>query len=415
MFTENNGKFLIRPVAGDSVRIAIAGDVCPRYSGEDYLLEGNAGKLLSGIQPVLDDADLRIVQWETVISDTPAPTVKCGPNLIVKPGCESFLTAGKFDIALMANNHTGDHGDKAVIDTLNTLHANNIRTVGAGIDAADAAKPLRFEKNGIKFSCINICEMEFGTAREDHPGANAMREFEVPGQIAEENKVSDFVFVVIHGGNEYNPVPSPRMKALYRSFAAAGAKLVMNIHTHCPQGIEVVNGVPVVYCPGNFFFSDTAAFDPASFWWSGYLPKFTCDKKGVAEIEITPYVFSPDPWKIEVLTGDQRRWYLEYIDKISALIDAEGDHIFDIWCAFKYQLPLYWIQNAPAGELIENAESEEALKKLPAIRHMLTCQAHCELTRNIFLLLEQKKIEALKKEIPYLTELRTARFAEQQP
>ena len=177
MFTENNGKFLIRPVAGDSVRIAIAGDVCPRYSGEDYLLEGNAGKLLSGIQPVLDDADLRIVQWETVISDTPAPTVKCGPNLIVKPGCESFLTAGKFDIALMANNHTGDHGDKAVIDTLNTLHANNIRTVGAGIDAADAAKPLRFEKNGIKFSCINICEMEFGTAREDHPGANAMREF----------------------------------------------------------------------------------------------------------------------------------------------------------------------------------------------------------------------------------------------
>ena len=46
---------------------------------------------------------------------------------------------------------------------------------------------------------------------------------------------------------------------------------------------------------------------------------------------------------------------------------------------------------------------------------MLTCQAHCELTRNIFLLLEQKKIEALKKEIPYLTELRTARFAEKQP
>ena len=45
---------------------------------------------------------------------------------------------------------------------------------------------------------------------------------------------------------------------------------------------------------------------------------------------------------------------------------------------------------------------------------MLTCQAHCELTRNIFLLIEQKRIEKLSEEIPYLTELRTARFAEQQ-
>lgn len=415
MFAESNGKFLIRPVVGDSVKIAVAGDVCPRYSGEDYLLEGNAGKLLAGIQPALDDADLRIVQWETVISDKADPIVKCGPNLLVKPGCESFLTTGKFDIALMANNHTGDHAAQAVIDTLNILHANNIKTVGAGINAAEAAKPLRFEKNGIRFSCINICEMEFGTAREDYPGANAMHEFEVPFQIAEENKVSDFVFVVIHGGNEHNPVPSPRMKGLYRSFAAAGAKLVMNIHTHCPQGIEIVNDVPVVYCPGNFFFSDTAPFSPASFWWSGYLPKFTCDKKGVAEIEITPYVFSPDPWKIEALTGAQRQWYLEYIDKISALIDAEGDHIFDIWCAYKHQTPLSWIKNAPADLLLEDAESEEGLNRFPAIRHMLTCQAHCELTRNIFLLLEQKKLKGLIKEIPYLTELRTARFAEQQP
>ena len=113
MFAESNGKFLIRPVVGDSVKIAVAGDVCPRYSGEDYLLEGNAGKLLAGIQPALDDADLRIVQWETVISDKADPIVKCGPNLLVKPGCESFLTTGKFDIALMANNHTGDHAESS--------------------------------------------------------------------------------------------------------------------------------------------------------------------------------------------------------------------------------------------------------------------------------------------------------------
>ena len=115
------------------------------------------------------------------------------------------------------------------------------------------------------------------------------------------------------------------------------------------------------------------------------------------------------------LTGAQRQWFLEYIDKISSLIDAKGDHLYDIWCAYKYMTPLWWVQNAPAEALLADVEDAEALKKFPPIRHMLTCQAHCELTRNVFLLLEQKKMKALKEEIPYLTELRTARFAEQQP
>lgn len=414
MFAEKNGKFQIRPAAGNQVKIAIAGDVCPHQSAEEYLLAGNADKVLAGIKPALEDADLRIIQWETVISDTPAPTVKCGPNLIVKPGCESFMTEGKFDIALLANNHTGDQDAEGVHSTLKIIRDKGIMTVGAGVNAADAAKALRFEKNGVKFSLINICEMEFGTALADRPGANPMREYEVPGQIAEENKVSDFVMVVIHGGNEYDPVPSPRMKNLYRTFAAAGAKLVMNIHAHCPQGIEVINGVPIVYCPGNFFFSNDTEFSPASFWWSGYLPKFTCDKQGVSEIEITPYMYSPNPWKITALTGAQRQWFLEYVDKISALIDTEGDHIFDIWCTYKYQMPLSWIQHAPAEALLKDVEDEDALKQFPAIRHMLTCQAHCELTRNIFLLIEQKRIKELAKELPYLAELRTARFAEQE-
>ena len=123
MFAENNGKFQIRPAIGSQVKIAIAGDVCPHRSAEEYLLAGNAGKLLAGIQGALDDADLRIVQWETVISDTPDPITKCGPNLLVKPGCEAFLTAGKFDIALMANNHTGDHAGAGVVSTMDMTGA----------------------------------------------------------------------------------------------------------------------------------------------------------------------------------------------------------------------------------------------------------------------------------------------------
>ena len=86
MFAENNGKLQIRPAAaGQSVKIAIAGDVCPHKDAEDYLLAGNADKLLAGIKPALDDADLRIVQWETVISDTPAPITNAVPTSLSNP------------------------------------------------------------------------------------------------------------------------------------------------------------------------------------------------------------------------------------------------------------------------------------------------------------------------------------------
>lgn len=90
-------------------------------------------------------------------------------------------------------------------------------------------------------------------------------------QIRSERRENDVVLVVVHGGNEYNPIPSPRMRKLYSAFARAGASAVVNIHTHCPQGIELVENVPIVYCPGNFFFPSVsgAPFDPHQFWWSG--------------------------------------------------------------------------------------------------------------------------------------------------
>ena len=406
------GTYRWRESSANSISVAITGDICPHKSAEAPILEGKSAEMLQGIQPALDKADIRIAQWETVISDKPNPILKCGPNLIVKPGCEAFLTAARIDVALLANNHTADHGPESEMETIKYLNAAGIKTVGAGATEESARQPLHIAKDGFAISILNFCETEFGTSWEDHPGTNAMDDFENILQIAEEKKKYDIVIVIIHGGNEYNPIPSPRMKKLYRAFARAGASAVMNIHTHCPQGIEVVDGVPIIYCPGNFFFSDMGTYDPKNFWWSGYLPRITFDAKGAHEIEITPYTFKPEPWRIEALEGAQRQWYLDYVDKISALLKTEGDHWYDVWCAYRVTTPLSWMKNYPIIGLLDNLEDPEALKKLPALRHMMTCQSHNDLTRRIFLLLERGRIKELQKEIPALTELRTARFSE---
>ena len=393
-------------------RIAVAGDICPTRAGNAEILAGKSGDILKSIQPVLDRADLRVAQWEVVLTNEDTPILKCGPNLKCDPGCVDFLKKGNFEVALLANNHTGDYGENGVLSTLDVLKKAKIRTVGAGKDAASAGKILRMTKDGFAISIFNFCEYEFGCAWGDHAGANPTDPLLHLQQVRDEKYKADIILVVMHGGNETNPIPSPRVKQLCRAFAEAGASAVMNIHTHCPQGIEVVKGVPIVYCPGNFYFPYPGEkFDPANFWWSGYLPVFEFDRSGACAVEVTPYVLQPEPWRITALTGEQRKWYLDYLQKISAEMQENGDHWFDVWCAYRHWVPLEWFEAFDTKAFSKDLEDAAALQKLPIPRHMFTCQAHCELARRTMLLLERKVLKKLQEEIPALEELRTARFA----
>ncbi len=57
-----NGTYSWRKGNGDTLSIAIAGDVCPRSGAEDDILAGKSSEILRAIQPVLDKADLRLEQ-----------------------------------------------------------------------------------------------------------------------------------------------------------------------------------------------------------------------------------------------------------------------------------------------------------------------------------------------------------------
>ncbi len=399
-----------------TLSLAIAGDVCPRNEAEQYIRDGHAKDILADILPYLDRADLRLVQWETPLCEKEAPISKCGPNLRVHPECVDFLKAGHFEIALLANNHTGDQDAQGTLSTLSVLDANHIRTVGAGKDLASARRPLRLEKNGLKLSIINVAEGEFGLARKDYPGANPLDTLDTLADIRQEKASNDLVLVVIHGGNEYNPIPSPRMKQTYRAFADAGASAIVNIHPHCPQGMEIYHDVPIIYSPGNFFFPwrEDGNYDASKFWFSGYLPRISFDQQGAYALEITPYYFSDLPaWKIHPLKGKQRQWFLDYLDKITTIFHQEGEHFYDLWCAYRYQTPLWWLKNFPKDELVERYMEPEIVHRTPPVRHMMTCQSHAHLTANILLLIEQFKLQELRQETHRIEELQVARYAEQ--
>ena len=390
--------------SADTVNIVITGDVCPWKDAVELVKNGKSAGILKGIQPFLDDADLSIIQWETPLTDDDTPIDKSGPNLKCPPECIDFVKTGGFDAALLANNHTGDIGTAPVMQTIDLLESNGISTVGAGKDIEEAVKPLFIEKNGFKIGIVNVAEHEFGTAGKNKAGCAPLEPLDNIKVIRETAIQADITLIIIHGGNEQNPIPSPRMVRTYRAFAEAGASAVINIHTHCPQGIELWNGVPIIYCPGNFFFPPPwhNKFDDKNFWWTGYLPKLSFDRNGAFALEITPFTFSPSPYKIEPFTGQKKDNFCKYLAEISAVIN-DSDEVkkyFDAWCAIMGPGQVASIMNCDIKDI----------KQLMALRNNFTCEAHNELKTNYLRMLEEKRVGEAEKYIPKLKKLQIADF-----
>lgn len=397
----------IRPeVERETLCLAIAGDTCPRGTAAPEISAGRSGKILEQVKPFLDGADLRLVQWETPVTDSDTPIIKSGPNIRCAPDSVKLLQAGRFDIALLANNHIGDYGPEAVLETLERLHAAGLQTVGAGGNLAEARHPLRLEKNGISLSIINIAEHEFGTATPDTPGSNPLDVAPILLQIARERRAGSIVLVVSHGGNEFNPVPSPRMVGNCRAFVEAGASAVVNIHTHCPQGMEVYQGAPIVYSTGNFFFPmrEQQPFDPDNLWYTGYVPRFTFDRNGAVAVEILPCRFLESPWRVEPLDEKAVRRFGEYFDILSDLI-AETRSCFEAWCTIVGGWNFESIRRATEGAPFADPGAIEVRKQILPLRNLFTCEAHKEMMDTYLRLIETGRLSAAAEKVALLKQL----------
>ena len=257
-----------------------------------------------------------------------------------------------------------------------------------------------------------MAEHEFGTAGKNKAGCAPLEPLDNIKVIKDVAAKADITLIIIHGGNEYNPIPSPRMTRTYRAFADAGASAVINIHTHCPQGIELWNGIPIIYCPGNFFFpSPWRDFSPDNFWWTGYLPKLSFDRDALFAIELTPYTFNDNPCKIEPFSGAKKDRFCNYLADISAIIDdsTEAEKYFDAWCAMMGPMQIASIRIISALWPIDYSE-HATVKQLLPLRNHFTCEAHNEVKTNFLRMVEEYRVAEAEKLVPQLKKLQQADF-----
>lgn len=268
-----------------AISLFIAGDVAPKgIQYEEFVSKGE--QIFGEMKPLINGADFSIVNLEApVIKDNPTPIKKSGPCLSTTPTTVEILKKAGFGIFTLANNHFFDQGQKGVDATIDICNHLNIKVVGGGKTYPRAREPLLLEHDGKRIAIISACEHEFSIADSEHGGSNPLDLINMQEDIARIRGEVNYVILILHGGKEQYPYPTPRMKRWFRHFVDLGADAVINHHQHCINGYEVYKDKPIFYGLGNFYFPWWPA-RPES-WKYGYAVWLTLDEK--IGFELIPY------------------------------------------------------------------------------------------------------------------------------
>lgn len=248
------------------VTLSFVGDVsfAEGYSNMSRLHDTGsiAGVLSEDVLKIMNETDIMMINNEFPYSDRGAPTAGKTYTFRARPESAKYLHDMGVDIVSLANNHAYDYGPDALLDTVDILNEEKVPFVGAGKNLEEACKPAYFHVNGHIVSYVSATQIErLGNpdtkeATETTPGVlrtlDSTRFVEV---IKEAKANSDFVVVYVHWGSESTDLVEESQRQLARDYVAAGAGLIIGDHSHCLQGIDYVEDVPVFYSLGNFWFN----------------------------------------------------------------------------------------------------------------------------------------------------------------
>jgi len=208
-------------------------------------------------------ADAWIVNLETAVTRADDPAAK-GINYRTSPENAACLAAAGIDCCTLANNHVLDWGMAGLLETLETLPALELKTAGAGRNAADAAAPAILELEAGRVLVFAFGAPSSGippdwAATAERPGVNLIAEFaeesaaRIAAEVRAHRRPGDIVVASIHwGGNWGYAVPPAQRRFARRLVETAGIDVVFGHSSHHPKGIEFHRGKPILHGCGDF-------------------------------------------------------------------------------------------------------------------------------------------------------------------
>ena len=251
----------------DRITFSFAGDILlddsyammDRYKKRGSVLEDTFSPILL---EKMRNADVFMLNNEFTFTGRGTPTEGKKFTFRAKPENVQMLLDLGVDVVSVANNHIYDYGEISLLDTLDTLESVNISYAGAGRNLEHAMKPVYIIANGMKIAIVSATQIERNSnpdtkaATETKPGVLRCMEPELLVQVIQEAKAnSDYTILYIHWGTESQTDIDWLQEKQAPIYAQAGADLIIGDHPHCLQKMDVVEGVPVIYSLGNYWFN----------------------------------------------------------------------------------------------------------------------------------------------------------------
>ncbi|UCC86681.1 MAG: CapA family protein [Anaerolineales bacterium] len=245
----------------EAITLALGGDVMlGRLVNEAIRTQGPLYPW-GNVLPLLQEADLALVNLECVIAETGEPFSP--PRVFyfkADPQAVESLTLAGIDYVTLSNNHAMDFQAPALLETLRHLDEHGIAHAGAGRNAQEASQYALLEARGIKVGVVAFADhfQEYG-ATPLSPGPSF-----IPITLQEPsfNRVqqsiesardagADLVVFSIHWAPNMRRAPPRHFKEFARAVMDAGVDIFHGHSAHIFQGVEIYKGKPILYDTGD--------------------------------------------------------------------------------------------------------------------------------------------------------------------
>ena len=240
-------------------------------------------------------------------------------NICSDPRFINTLTAIGLDIVELTGNHNQDCGNEAARETIDTYEQNNIKIVGGGRNAAEAALPLEIDEKGNNITFLAYNLSTGGATQGNTPGANQYYEESAAAEIAEAKARGDFVVVDVQYYEcsayvsetedttcDYADSAAGDQVGFFRHLRDLGADIVVGTSAHQPQTFEIYGDGAIYYGLGNLFFDQV--------WWPGTTRSLILEhyfyKNKLLQTRIVPTIYDSN-MQTKLLDEETTKWFIK--------------------------------------------------------------------------------------------------------
>ena len=217
---------------------------------------------LEYIKPIIQNYDLAFYNQESILGGTSIGLSDYPTFNSPQEFGDAMIDAG-FNLVSLANNHTMDRGEKAVINSCEYWKTKDVLTAGSYCNNEEAEEIKIKEKNGIKYTLLAYT---YGTNGIKVPEGkeylvNIYSDEKVKNDIEKVRDKVDLLMVSMHWGTEYKTEPTEEQKREAEYLSSLGVDIIIGTHPHIIEPITYINDTLVIYSLGNFISAQSTNND----------------------------------------------------------------------------------------------------------------------------------------------------------